>query len=358
MRVNAKPWLSWAISGAVTALWLAVIVISDLEARVVENWEAALTMLFGSFLAGSSPEGGGAVAFPVFTKVLGVPGPIARTFGLSIQAVGMSMAAIAIFLSRRPVHVRALVVATPAAVAGFLGALFLLSDRDDVFWAPTIGSAWVKATFSVVFATTSILMIRRLRSDEDPVPELAWSPRLGFVTAILALAGGALSSLTGTGANIAVFLGLVVVAGVAPKTALPTALIVMAAVSIVGVVVLGVIDGQLDVVTAAGRVIEVGGQPTDLDAGSADLLGLWLSALPVVVWGAPLGSLAAALIEERVLVRFIALLAAIEVMTTFLLVPELRTEWSLIAYLVGGLLVLPAMFVYFDRRRLELFGIG
>jgi uncharacterized protein len=34
------------------------------------NWEAALTMLFGSFIAGSSPEGSASIAYPVFTLLL------------------------------------------------------------------------------------------------------------------------------------------------------------------------------------------------------------------------------------------------------------------------------------------------
>ena len=51
-----------------------------------------------SFVAGSTPHGGGAVAFPVLTKVFGVPAADARTFSLSIQAVGMGTAAVVIML--------------------------------------------------------------------------------------------------------------------------------------------------------------------------------------------------------------------------------------------------------------------
>ncbi len=67
-------------------------------------------MLFGSFIGGSTPLGGGAVAFPVFTKLLDVPAPVARSFALSVQAVGLSVAAVTILLTRRPVEGRALVV--------------------------------------------------------------------------------------------------------------------------------------------------------------------------------------------------------------------------------------------------------
>ncbi|MGI9597308.1 MAG: hypothetical protein ACR2QK_14190, partial [Acidimicrobiales bacterium] len=127
-------WLSWALAGAVTSIWAIAVLVGDLEERVLTNWESTVTMLFGSFLAGSSPEGGGAVAFPVFTKALEVPGPVARTFGLSIQAVGMSMATASILLSGRRFHRRAAVLGSGAAVGGFLLAAVLLGRPDELFW--------------------------------------------------------------------------------------------------------------------------------------------------------------------------------------------------------------------------------
>ncbi len=184
---------------------------------------------------------------------------------------------------------------------------------------------------------------------------MPWNRRLDVGVALLALAGGVLSSMTGTGANILVFLFLVVLADVLPKTALPTAIMVMTSVSLVGMVLLGLLDGHLDVDVVGERVVSVGGIVSDLDAGSSDLLGLWLAAVPVVAWGAPLGSLAASLVEEHHLVRFVALLATVEVVTTFLLVPELRTEAGLMAYLVVGLLVVPLGFVVARRYRHAIF---
>lgn len=358
--------IGWALSALASAVWLVVVTSADLWARVLGHWESALTMLFGSFLAGSSPEGGGAVAFPVFTKALEVPAPAARTFGLSIQAVGMTMAAIAIVLNRRPIHRRSLLIGVAVAVPAFLLAAFGLGSADEAFRPSVVPTAWVKATFSIVLATTSILMVRHLRHEPGEHRYRGWSPRLDLGVAIVAAAGGLLSALTGTGANILIFLFLVVLADVAPKTALPTAISVMAAVSIVGFVVFGLVDGHLDIelLSASGaegaatgddRVVSVGGIPVDLAAGRADLFGLWLAAVPVVVWGAPLGSLAASLVDERHLVRFVALLAAVEVVSTFVLVGELRTEPALVAYLVVGLVVLPAVFIMLRRHRLRVF---
>lgn len=346
--------LLWALPLAATVTWMVVVVVTDQLGRAVDNWASAVTMLFGSFLAGSSPEGGGAVAFPVFTKVLGVPAPVARTFGLAIQAVGMTMAAAAVLLSRRPIHVRSVILGSAAGVLGLLVGLAVLGDPDLVFWPPTIDTGWVKATFSIVLATTSVLMIRQLRSASLLEP-LRWNRRLDLGVAVAAFSGGVLASLTGTGANIMVFLVLVTLAGVAPKTALPTAVAVMAVVSVVGFVVLGLFDGQLDVTVVGDRVTMVGGQPVDLPASSTDLFGLWLAAVPVVVWGAPLGAWVASTVRERQLVAFVAVLAAVEVATTFALVDEIREDPVMLVYLTTGLVLVPFLWVLLSRHRARLF---
>ncbi|MEM9465080.1 MAG: sulfite exporter TauE/SafE family protein [Actinomycetota bacterium] len=347
---------AWALSAIVTVGWALAVVALGLIDRVADQWEAAVTMLFGSFLAGASPEGGGAVAFPVLTKVLHVAAPTARSFGLFIQAVGMSMAVVAIVLNQRPIHRRAVTVATVAAVMGF-GVTTIVGNDVDAPFAPSImGVGFVKATFSIVLATTSVLMVRHLRHD-DAVDhrELAWTRRLDIGLVVAAVAGGALSAVTGTGANILVFLFLVVLADVSPKVALPTAIVVMAAVSVVGLITLGIGDGHLAVEVIDDRVVQVGGLDTDLPAAEADLLGMWLAAVPIVVWGAPLGSLVASRVSESVLVRFVALLAAVEVATTIVLVEELRTDAVLAAYLILGLAVVPSAVIALRSRRHAVF---
>ena len=85
-------------------------------------------MVFGSLVAGSTPQGGGAVAFPVFTKLLEVPAAAARTFSLSIQAVGMGTATVLIVMRRLPVAWRAVRAVAAAASVSFLLSL-LAADR-------------------------------------------------------------------------------------------------------------------------------------------------------------------------------------------------------------------------------------
>lgn len=48
-------------------------------------------MLFGSFIAGATRQGGAAVALPVFTKVFRIPATHTRTVDLMLQSVGMTI---------------------------------------------------------------------------------------------------------------------------------------------------------------------------------------------------------------------------------------------------------------------------
>ena len=76
--------------------WLAAMTSGDRWHLFAEGWPMSITMAFGSFVAGATSEGGGAVAFPVMTLLLGIDPTTARDFSLMIQTIGMNAAAIAI----------------------------------------------------------------------------------------------------------------------------------------------------------------------------------------------------------------------------------------------------------------------
>ncbi|MEE8336924.1 MAG: hypothetical protein V3R95_02565 [Dehalococcoidia bacterium] len=227
-----------------------------------------MTMLFGSFIGGSTPLGGGAVAFPVFTKLLNVPAPVARSFALSVQAVGLSVAAVTILLTRRPVEGRALVVG-------------------------------------------SLLSLRSRQRGSEQMP--AWNGRVFCGLCIAGLIGGFVSSLVGSGANVFIFVFLVVLCGVRPRVGVSTSIVAMAGVSVLGIAMLGFADGQLDIgLSAAGEVVSVGGTSVGpLPARQFDLFGLWIASIPVVVWGASLGTWLVSVLHEDRLVAFVGVMAAV-----------------------------------------------
>ena len=79
--------------------------------------------------------------------------------------------------------------------------------------------------------------------------------------------------------------------------------------------------------------------------------GLWIAAIPVVVWGAPLGTLVVHALAEHRPIAFVGVLAAVEVISTFVLLDELHSDPPLIAYCVGGLATVTVAVPLLRRHR-------
>ncbi len=336
--------IATGFSVLITVVWFVAVLTTDTFDRVWDNIVAAPTMMFGSFVAGATPQGGGAVAFPVFTKGLGVPSEVARTFSLCIQSVGMLTASVAILVRRRPISLPAVLWSMPAGLIGLALGLWLLTDHDTPFWTSVLPGPYVKVFFTLLVLAMAFVVflgsrvpVREIRTSIDPLGR-----RQIIFLCIAGLCGGLASSQVGSGADVFMYLVVVVMLGLEPRIGVPSSVLVMATLSIAGFVYLGLIQGQLDVTVADGMVTSVGGQELngDFPARRYDLLGLWLAAVPVVCWGAPLGSAFAARITTRQLAGFVAVLAALEGITTVIFLPELRTDPGLLLFaLLGGALL-------------------
>ncbi len=366
--------LALGVSTGVLAVWVVYVSAAGHWGRVGDHWAAALTMVFGSFVAGSTPQGGGAVAFPVFTKLLDVDAQVARSFSLCIQAVGMGAAATAIVLTRRSVEWRAVAVTLPAALAGFLAGVLLLGRSDEPFWPSRLPGPYVKVTFTLIIAAMAVVVYLGFRVHllERLVAMPIAGGRVVGALVVTGLVGGLASSLVGSGADVLLYVTVVVLIGVSPRVGVPTSVVVMAGVSLAGLIVMGLVDGQLAVgLDEAGRVNELGGDPVGrsadgvaafgtgapLDPGRYDLFGFWLAAVPVVAFGAPLGSWAVAKVTDRQLVRFVVLLAAAETLSTVIFLDGLLREPdpALVAYAaVGGIVVVGGLWMLERYRRLVL----
>lgn len=362
------------VSFAVLAVWLVYVTAAAQWGRVADQWASALTMVAGSFVAGSTPQGGGAVAFPVFTKVLSIDTSVARTFSLAIQTVGMTAASLSIIIQRRPVVWRAVAIGAPVAVTSFVLSAVLLGDRDLPFWPSRLPGTYVKVTFTLIVAAMAVIVWLGYRTQIlERVESLPGAgPRVSFALIIAAILGGVASSLTGSGADVVLYLVVVVIIGLSPKVGVPTSVLVMTAVSIAGFVLYGLVDGQLAVTIVDGTVTEVGGSAVasvdgspvfgagePLPASRFDLFGLWLAAAPVVAFGAPLGAWVSSLVTDRQLVRFVVALALAETISTIVFLDGLLNEpdGSLIAYAIVGAVVLIVGLWLLQRHRRRLLGL-
>jgi uncharacterized membrane protein YfcA len=353
---NTRSYKAIGISVLITLLWLLGMAYYDLWSRVFCQWPASLTMVFGSIVAGSTPQGGGAIAFPVFTKVLDIPTEIARTFSLSIQAIGMTAASLSIIINRRPVEWRTVLITSVSAIFGFLLVGYLASNSEAPFRPSLFPGEYVKVTFTIVLTAMAFVVYTgtrvSLREVHRVLPPLN---RQMFTTLlIIGFLGGVTSSLVGSGSDVFVYLGLVVFFTIDPKVGVPTSVVCMAIISLLGLAFLGVFDMQLFVgLNEVGDVTSVAKRPVTLDsignliyasgdgasASRFDLLGLLLAAVPIVCWGAPFGSWLASQLSTRNLVRFVTFLAITEIVSTAIFLEALHTDMALLSYAIIGTIV-------------------
>ncbi len=357
------------VSFGVLAVWLIYVTAAGHWGRVSDQWASALTMVFGSFVAGSTPQGGGAVAFPVFTKVLDIPAEVARSFSLCIQAIGMTAASAAIIINRRAVEWRAVAVAAPVAIVSFVLSAVLLGRGDEVFWPSRLPGAYVKVTFTLIVAAMAVVVWLGYRSHiiERMTEFPLTGPRVWIGLVIAAVLGGLASSLTGSGADVLIYVMVVVIVGVSPRVGVPTSVVVMASVSVAAFVLYGLIDGQLDIgldptgeyVTSVGGERVTTSRNPGLDPGRFDLFGLWLAAAPVVAFGAPLGSWASSKATDRQLVRFVVLLAAIETLSTIIFLEGFidDPDPALISFSVVGAIIVIVGLAALKRYRRPILGL-
>lgn len=228
----------------------------------IDNWFMSVTMIFGSFIAGASSEGGGAVAFPVMTLIYDIAPPVARNFSLAIQSVGMTTAAYIILRNRYPVEWRYLI---PVSIGGIFGMIL-----GTLFLVPLIAPAFVKMLFVTFWLSFGIVLFyinqisKRKVVDRLPVMDAGENTGLGFI----GLLGGSLSALLGSGIDIFSFSYVTMRFHLSEKVATPTSVIIMALNSIVGFALHNLI------------IHDFGDQE----------FNYWLVSIPVVVIGAPLGA--------------------------------------------------------------------
>lgn len=278
----AVVWAGWYFIGG-----------DEATASLARNWQVALTMVFGSLVGGGTSEGGGAVAFPVFTKLLGIPPGEARVFSLAIQSIGMTCASLTILYMRTKVEWNIIRWCAPAGIAGIVFSTFWIM--------PFVSPPLVKICFTVMVSCLAIALTLMalqgniLRHQLLPVvgaPEKAMLMAAGFI-------GGILSGLVGCGENIAAFALTVLLFRLCEKVATPTTVILMTIVTLVGFALHVFVVGDFTPVVR----------------------GYWLAAVPVVCIGAPLGAVICSRMSRSAIANFLVGLISLEFLTTAWIIP-------------------------------------
>ena len=228
-----------------------------------EYFYMTLTMVFGSFVAGASSEGGGAVAFPVMTLVFKILPSVARTFSLAIQSIGMTAATLWIIAKQIPIEKKYLKL---AMVGGSFGIIF-----GSYFVAPYLAPAYSKMLFVSFWLSFGLALFAinhiRQRDTCNQLPSLDRKQRAELLA--IGFIGGILSSILGSGIDICSFAFVTMKYNLSEKVATPTSVILMASNAIVGFLLHQFVLQDV--------------QP--------EVYNYWLVSIPVVVLGAPLGAL-------------------------------------------------------------------
>jgi uncharacterized membrane protein YfcA len=319
-RRSTPPWLPFALVAALVWIpWAAAMVAGDRWALFATEWPMSLMMAFGSFVAGATSEGGGAVAFPVMTLFFEIDPAVARDFSLMIQSIGMTSASAVIFATRIPIERRAVVWASLGGAVGIVLGLELIAHRITPDFAKMLfTSTWL--AFAV-----ALFMINRYHEREVHRAIVNFLPRHAVLLFATGIAGGVVSSITGSGLDITVFSLLVLRLRINEKVATPTSVVLMAVNALVGFLWKGGVRGDMD--------------PAAWNA--------WWACVPIVTVGAPFG---AWFIKHRSRLFVSGLLyaaIAVQSVAAFLVVP---LTGGLIAFCSAVFLTGTAFFAWMASR--------
>jgi len=232
-------------------------------ASVLAWWPASITMMFGSFIAGASAEGGGAIAFPVFTLLLKIPPADARNFSFAIQSIGMVSASLLIIGRRIPIEWRGI---TYPAIGGLVGLII-----GTYAIAPLLEPSTTKLFFVSLWMAFGIGLWRANRNASRIVrTDMGAEVQPADVARLLAtgVIGGIVTAIFGNGVDLVTFCMLTLWYGIDEKIATPTSVVLMSIITVAGFFL------------HAAVVRDV----------SESTIHAWVAAAPVVLVFAPLGA--------------------------------------------------------------------
>jgi len=294
----------WLAAAIIVSTWTISMQVLDWWSMFADTWPISLTMVLGSFVAGATSEGGGAVAFPVFTKLFDIEPADAKVFSFFIQSLGMTMAGLFIYLKRIPVLWNVVFTALSAGIAGLvIGELFLV-----------IPNPYPKLLFTFIAGIFAFFLIyNRWGIPDNPLKTFRFE-RINdiFVILVTGFLGGLVASVVGVGIDMLIFIVLTLLYGIDEKISTPTTVVLMGLLSVAGFI------------WHAGITADV----------NPDVWRYWMSCVPIVIFGAPLGAWVCSKIGRDQLIWFLLFLIGIEVVTTLWLIPITQDRIAVLAILV------------------------
>ena len=275
-RSELRPLAFWLVG--FFALWGCALWRSEQWGDVAQHWVLALLVGVRSLLGAFAPIGSGAAGLPWLLATGDNSLDAARTWGLSVQIVGMT-SAITLILCRR------LTVDWPMVRSGVWGCLFG-TPLGLRYFAPLVPRTWAIVLYCAVWCAFGLTLLQWGRviaeRPDQRVPPGTKLTKFAFLAGWLG--GGCFGSVLGGGAAIPFYVVMVLLRRTSLRTAMTSCAMLMGFNAFLSLAFLSVVGGL---------------EPA--------ALGRWLATAPVVCVGVPLGFL----VLQRCPPRFLLLLAAV-----------------------------------------------
>ncbi|MEZ4886669.1 MAG: sulfite exporter TauE/SafE family protein [Chitinophagales bacterium] len=291
--------------GFVLLLWILNVDFESIDLRI------SGIMAFASFVAGGSSEGGGAFAFVPMTLWLKVHPVVAKFFSLMIQSVGMTAASIYIFCSKRvQLDINCIF---RISIGGLLGALVCIFVLQGVFNAKQLKVFFVSLflAFAIIISIFKLQNVRLVAS-VDKWDDYLILPAIGFV-------GGVVSNWIGNGIDIICYIVLVLYYRMDIRTATSMSIVLMAIQSVI----------------SFACFLMLGNLPEEV-------IGMWMSAVPIVVFGAPFGAYFVTRVSNELIASFLKFVIVLQFIAVYVVL-----DFSLSLYLLSVGTIVGALFLFF-----------
>lgn len=306
-------WLFWFYCA-----WATIILVGGLWHQVVAHWPIAAAMAAGSYVAGSTPMGGGTVGFPILVLLFDQPASLGRNFSYCVQSIGMSSATVFLLANRSVIAWRFLGLC-------LLGSMVSL-PLTAVFLVPLVPDVAIKLLFACIWAGFGVMTLYKLRDFVRAHHVPRCRDRLGICLGLASgLIGGVATGLTGVGIDMILYSLLILVYRSDLRVAIGTSVMIMAINSLMGVLISG----------SMGRL-------------SPEVFYNWLAAAPIVALGAPLGAMMMAIIPRTTTLFFVSVLCLLQFVWTCWQERLALGWWGLVAAL-GAVLLLNLGFHFLYR---------
>ena len=238
-------------------------------------------------------EGGGAVAFPVMTLAFSISPSVARDFSLMIQSFGMTAASFVIFWMNVQLEWHSLILTT---LGGAVGIVVGLEFVDPYMTPPQKKMVFVSLWFSFAFA---LFLLNRYHGRRTFVKIPKFKAWKGLILFISGACGGIFTSFAGSGLDICSFSILTLFFRVSEKIATPTSVVLM----------------------GINTVIGFFWRHFMMQAVTQEAFDFVWVCVPIVVIGAPLGSVIGTHFHRLVLAALIYIIDIVALISAFVLVP-------------------------------------